>query len=343
MKKFINSILCVTVTLLLIFSVKSNAASLDKLNITTDKQTVNPNTNVVVNMDFGQALGAYTFEIDYDNKLFEYVSAEGGTANDNGTKLIVTFYDTTGGTSPRSNMSATFKAKDGITTSNPTDFAITANGLANADASVNYDDITTPIIKNVVVEPQYTDYNINLTYTGEIQKNTEKDMKLTISSPMGRYYDHVRLVADSQTPSGANVKLIASDNQQLQHDIIESGWGDASGYAIGGANVNQTLDAKGIFSEDGKYTITLKLIDRDSSDAAIATKTFDIMVGTNTPAQTPEQTPEQKPDPEQKPSSNDNTKEPEELPKTGYNELIIIVPMLLVLMIAYLKLNKKKL
>ena len=35
-------------------------------------------------------------------------------------------------------------------------------GLANADASVRYDDITTPIIKNLIVEPAYEDYTPNL-------------------------------------------------------------------------------------------------------------------------------------------------------------------------------------
>ena len=35
---------------------------------------------------------------------------------------------------PRTNMSVTFKAKEGIITSNPTDLSVTAEGLANADA-----------------------------------------------------------------------------------------------------------------------------------------------------------------------------------------------------------------
>lgn len=368
MKKIFNTILFVIIAFLLIFSVKSNAADLDTLDITTDKQIVNPNTNVVLNIDFGRELNSYTFNIDYDDALFEYVSVEGATANNTGTKVIATYYDSTGGTNPRTSMSVTFKAKDGITTSNPTDFSITAAGLAYVDTStVSFDDITTPIIKNVVVEPKYTDYDIDLKYTGEIKSGVEKDMQLTVSSVLGRYYDHARIIAESQTPGDATVKLLATDDQQLEHDIIESGWGDASGYKIGGDNVNQVLNVRGLFSEEGKYSITIKLIDRDDSDAVIATKTFDITVAANvtdetpeqTPGQTPEQTPEEKPEetpeetptetpeqtpeqtPTQTPEQTPNEETPEELPKTGYNELIVIVPMLVILMFAYARLSRK--
>ena len=60
------------------------------------------------------------------------------------------YYDTTGGTNPKENMSVTFKAKSNITTVNPTDFMITAEGLGNSDASVVYDDISIPIKKEIL-------------------------------------------------------------------------------------------------------------------------------------------------------------------------------------------------
>ena len=58
--------------------------------------------------------------------------------------------------------SVTFRAKPDITTSNPTEFTITGEGLSNSDASVTFDDITIPIVKNVTVEPclLYTSYII---------------------------------------------------------------------------------------------------------------------------------------------------------------------------------------
>ena len=225
-------------------------------------------------IEFGQDLGAYTFDIAYDNNIFEYVSAEGGTANDTSTKVRVTFYDSSGGTNPRTNMSVTFRAKADITTSNPTEFSVTAEGLANADASVSYDDITIPIVKNVTVEPEYIDYTLKLEHTGEIIKGEAKEMTLSYSSPMGKYYEHARLIAEATTPGTGNVTLIGKDQAQLDHDIIQSGWGDAQGYKIGGKDVSQVLNVNATFSEAGEYSITLKLIDRDNSDNVIAEETF---------------------------------------------------------------------
>lgn len=152
MKKIVNIIAIFVIAFVTLFSLNAYAASLTGINVTTTKTTIHPGENVTVDIAFGENLGSYTFEVAYDNNLFEYVSSEGGTANDTGEKVIVTFYDTTGGTNPRSSMSVTFKAKD-VTTSNSTNFSITASGLANADASTVYDDITDPIVKTVVVEP----------------------------------------------------------------------------------------------------------------------------------------------------------------------------------------------
>lgn len=154
MKKIFSIVLGTTIALMLVFSIKSEAASLSNISVTTEKQTIKPGENVVVTIEFGQSLGSYTFDIAYDNNIFEYVSATGGTANDTGSKVRVYYFDQTGGNSPRTDMSVTFKAKSSLTTSNPTNFLVTAEGLANADASVTYDDITTPIRKDVVVEPE---------------------------------------------------------------------------------------------------------------------------------------------------------------------------------------------
>ena len=197
--------------------------------------------NVKLEIDFGKALGAYTFDIAYDNNIFEYVNVDGGTANDTSDKVRVTYYDSTGGTNPRNNMIIEFKAKDGITTSNPTEFTITAEGLANADASESYDDITSPIVKNVTVEPEYVDYTINLETSGDIIVGEENEMTLSYSSPMGHYYEHARLIGEAISPNGATVKLLGTDEANLEHDIIESGWGDAQGYKIGGKDVSQVL------------------------------------------------------------------------------------------------------
>lgn len=349
MKKIISIFTIITLLTMLIFTGTVYAAGLDTIDVETDKTTVRPGEEVKVTVQFGEDLGAYTFNVAYDNKIFEYVSAEGGTANDTTDKVKVVYHDTTGGTNPRTNMSVTFRAKADITTSNPTEFLITAEGLANSDASVNYDDITTPIVKNVTVEPEYVDYTLKLEHAGEIVKDEEKAMTLSYSSPMGRYYEHARLIAEATTPAGATVQLLANDQSNLEHDIIQSGWGDAQGYKIGGKDVSQVLQAKAIFSQAGDYSITLKLIDRDNSDQVIVEQAFQFTaLETATPA--PEPTPTPTPDVPEQPVTPEEVKpeevKPEEtpkvLPKTGNNLYIPIIVILIALISSYIYYNKKK-
>lgn len=341
MKKVLHVITIFTALLLLMFSINSYAATpLNSVKVDTDKTVVNPGTNVKVKINFGQDLGSYTFDVAYDNKLFEYVSAEGGTANDNGTRVRVVFFDSSGGTSPRQDMTVTFRAKADITTSNPTDFSVTAEGLANNDASVNYDDITIPIKKSVTVEPKYVDYTFKLQYSGDIIEKKEKDMTLSYSSPMGRYYDHVRLVAEATTPNGASVQLLGKDESQVEHDVIKDGWGEASGDKIGGKNVSQTLKLRGLFSNAGKYTVKFKLIDLDNSNSVIAEKQYQFNVlektttgsnnnQTNKPENTNQnQTSNKNQDKIDNKVETNNKTMPTKLPKTGYN---IYLPALLIL------------
>ena len=309
MKKTFIIFAAIVILSMIIFMPNSYAAALNTIDIDTDKTIVRPGEEVLLNINFGQNLGAYTFDIDYDNNIFEYVSVDGGNANLVNDKVKVTFYDQTGGTNPRNYMSATFRAKADITTSNPTEFAVTAEGLANADASVQFDDITTPIVKNLTVEPDYVDYTIKLEHSGEIAKGQEKTMSLSYSSPMGRYYEHARLIAEATTPAGAAVQLLATDSANLEHDIIQSGWGDAQGSKIGGKDASQVLQTRAIFSEEGGYTITLKLIDRDNSDSVIAEKEFNFSVlkeltPTPTPTITPTPTMQATPTPQETTQDN---------------------------------------
>lgn len=338
MKKIIGIITIIAIFTVLIFSGKTYAASLDTIDVQTDKTTVAPGEQVSLTINFGQSLGAYTFDISYDNNLFEYVSADGGTANNTGDKVRVVFFDSTGGTNPRTNMSVKFKAKSDITTSNPTELTVTGNGLANADASVTFDDITTPIVKNVTVEPNYVDYTIKLEPAGPVVKEKENAMTLSFSSPMGRYYEHARLVAEATTPAGATVQLLATDSSNLEHDIIQSGWGDPQGYKIGGKDVSQVLQVRGVFSHVGTYTITLKLIDRDNGDSVISQKAvqFNVLEESQiTPDNNTGTTEETK-------LNQTNKKTPTKLPKTGSNIYVPIGIILFALVGVYVYFNKNR-
>ena len=349
MKKIISVVILSLIIVTLGFAGNVNAASLDTITLDTNKEIVNPGQEVTLNINFGKDLGSYTFDIAYDNNLLEYVNVEGGTPSDNGTRVRVAFYDSSGGTNPRNNMKITFRAKTGITTSNPTELSVTAEGLANNDASEQYDDITTPIVKNITVEPVYEDYKINLSYEGKIIQNEEKDMKLEISSNMGRYYEHARIIAEAVTPEGGQVTLKGIDEQSLEHDIIQSGWGDPQGEKIGGANVSKILNLKANFTKAGNYTITINLIDRDLSDSIIASKTFDINVletegqiednenqeGNNVNEEKNEIKNEEKIE-----ENNNEENLPKTLPKTGRN--IFIPAVILIIGIAIITYIVKK-
>ncbi len=335
MKKIISFIAIFALIFTFFLTTTTFAASLDTLNVESNKTIVRPGEEVNLTINFGEALGAYTFDIAYDNNIFDFVSVDGGTSNNTGDKVRVTFYDTTGGTNPRQNMSIVFKAKDGITTSNPTELTVTGEGLANADASVTYDDITTPIVKNITVEPEYQPYVLNLEYTGDIIFGEEKDMKLSYSSTMGRYYEHARLIATATTPEGASVKLTGVNaGEQAEQDIILSGWGDPQGYKIGGKDVLQTLNVKALFTDAGDYTITLKLIDRDNGDGVIAEKQFSFTAKEHEqeitpPAEEPPKAPETNNDQTtNNGQTTNNVQKPSTLPKTGDN---IYIPMAVVL------------
>lgn len=338
MKKIVNLIAIFLVLFLLTFTINIYAATLDNLDIKTDKETVHPGETVTLNVAFGQEMGAYTVNVDYDENLLEYVSAEGGTTNNTGSKVIVVYYYNAGGSeTPRSSMSVTFKAKEGIITTNPTDLSITLTGLGTPDADP-INDITVPIVKNLIVEPVYVDYDIALNYTGEIIPNEEKDMEIVISSSMGKSYEHTRIIAEAVTPNGENVKLLATDSQSLEHDIIQSGWGSADGDSIGGKDVVKKLATRGVFSGYGDYSITLKLIDRDNSDSIIASKTFTIAVKEKTAEIVPPAEEQVPPVTENKPAEE----APSTLPKTGNTIYLSILPIVAILTIAYVALRKKK-
>ena len=348
MKKIFNTILILSIlfTFILVFNPNlAQAAALDDIEIATNKDTVNPGDTITLTITFGKPLGAYTFDIAYDNNLLEYVETDGGTPNDNGTRVRVVFYDSTGGTNPKESMSITFRAKEGIMTSNPTDLAVTAEGLANPDASENYDDITIALEKNIVVEPRYEDYKFDLSYTGGPIINEEKEMILSLTSAMGKNYDHARIIAEATTPDRGNVQLKGTDETQTEYDIIDSGWGDPSGYAIGGQNVNKILSLRGIFDKAGEYTLTFKLIDRDNSDAVIAENTFTVTVIDTETTPPEEEIPENEPEGTVEENMTNTIEEnlPTQLPKTGINLYIPIVVIVIAIMSTslYSSMNKK--
>lgn len=320
MKKTIAFILTSVLVIMIGLTGSSFAASLNNVTIDTNKTTVHPGEQVKLTVKFGKALSAYTFKIAYDRNLFSFVSVDDSEVNTNDTqdKLIAEFHDSKGGANPRSSVSINFKAKSDIVTSNPTELTVVGEGFASVEngTTVTYDDITVPMVKNITVEPDFKNYVLKLEHTGEIIAKQEKDMTLSYSSSMGRPYEHARLIAEATSPAGGNVKLmVLNSREQVEQDIIESGWGDPQGYAIGGKDVSQVLKVKGLFSKVGDYKITLKLIDRDNSDSVISEKQFSFKV---VEKEITGATGTDKEEPTKNPTTTEN-KKPTTLPKTGNN------------------------
>ncbi len=359
MKKIVSLIL-MSLLIFCALQINVNAASIPLNSVTVDvtKEKILPGENVTVNINFGTELGAYTFDVAYDNNIFEYVSSEGGTENDNGTRVRVTYYDSAGGTNPRSNMSVTFKAKENITSTNPTDFSITAEGLANSDASQEYDDITTPIKKNVTVEPNYVDYTIDFNYSGKIIFGEEKAMELVTKSSMGRNYDHVKMKVEvTKKPSdSATVQLLAIEKTRNQVDLVQEGWGEPDGYKLGGKDAEQVLEVQALFSEVGEYGIKISLLDKDSSDAVIVEKDFIFNVVENSVNnENNGNTNETVPGENETTGETENTENatntenvenieemPENLPKTGMTKYIYIITAVAILGAAYFTIKSEK-
>lgn len=277
MKEKVRIFSIIIFLVMFIFIQDTYAVSLNAIDVQTSKTIVRPGEEVTVLVEFGEALSSYTVKIAYDDNIFDYVSSEGGTAVNTFDKIIISYGDTDIPVDARSRVSVTFRAKSSLTTTNPTDFVVTADNLKNVDGSITYDPITTGVTNNLTVEPEYEDYTIKLTHVDEIIKEKEIAMVLSYSSTMGRPYAHARLVAEVAS-DGGNVKLLGTDTLGVDHDIIAEGWGAQEGYEIGGKGVVQELHVRAIFSEIGDYTITLKLVDKENSDMVIAQNSFPFTV-----------------------------------------------------------------
>ena len=109
-------------------------------------------------------------------------------------------------------------------------------------------------------------------------------MELVTKSSMGRNYDHVKMKVEvTKKPSdNANVQLLAIEKTRNQVDLVQEGWGEPDGYKLGGKDAEQVLEVQALFSEVGEYVIKISLLDKDSSDAVIATKDFTFNIETTT-------------------------------------------------------------
>lgn len=339
MKKLYSLIGILFLTIILLVqsttTVFAQELKLETVEVNVNRTKIAPGQEVTLTTSFGKALGAYTITAQYDKNVFDYVRSDGGEASNQDGKVILTYYYSQGKGSPRTSATITFKAKTTIYADTPTNFSVTLTGLSNPDNSEEYEDITEAFKKDVLVQPNYVNYNLKLEYTGIILPNLEKNMNLITESALGKNYDHVRLTATvTKTPSkNATVKLMAMDEEDAQVDLLHSGWGEEGGYKLGGKDVKQVLALRGEFSEIGDYTIHVKLIDRDNADKTIVEKDFNIKVGEQTTSETEKNKGQQ--------TETNKENKPSTLPKAGGTEFTAITIVAIISAAAYLYYTKK--
>ena len=137
MKKTIICITILAILLMTVFTGTVYADTLDDFSVSVDKKLIHPNENVVLTVTFGKPLGTFTIKVDFDDDIFEYVSTENGTGNAEGDKVTVEYNEST---TTKDDTKITFKAKEGLKTSNPTDFTVTGSNLKSENGTTTYED-----------------------------------------------------------------------------------------------------------------------------------------------------------------------------------------------------------
>ena len=187
------------------------AATLENFIIDIDKEIVHPNEEVTLKIDFGKVLSEFEINIAYDRNLFEYFSTDKDiNLYDNGDIVTLT-YPTLSTTEPLKEISVTFKAKDNIITTNPTNFKTTLQNMKDGISAENLENPLLPIEKNIIVEPIYKEYKFDLEFNELIIPNEESNMKLILKSDMGQSYTNTRIYARIVSDIEGEAQITAID------------------------------------------------------------------------------------------------------------------------------------
>lgn len=120
------------------------------------------------------------------------------------------------------------------------------------------------------------EYSFDLQYTGTVIKNVEKNANVLLVGVNGTLYTNVQIKVDITGP--ATPKILATDSNGVEYDIAQLGsWGPPSGFAVQGDFTN-TTPIKATFTEEGRYTIVLSLIDLSNNNSIITATSFDVDV-----------------------------------------------------------------
>lgn len=124
--------------------------------------------------------------------------------------------------------------------------------------------------------------HFDISYTGEVKVNEEKDTNIILAGQSTPTHTNVRVKVEIEGP--ATPKLMATDSLGTTIDIAQWGyWGPEAGFAISGTFTNET-PVKATFTKAGAYTIKLTLLDVQNANDILAQKTVTIQVKEDEPA-----------------------------------------------------------
>ena len=341
-----KSLAKVGVLVLLFLSIQINcfAESLENLKIDLDKNIVHPNEEVTLKIDFGRNLSEFEINIAYDRNLFTYYSANKDiNLYDNGDIASIT-YPTMSTKEPVSEIEITFKAKEQIQTTNPTDLKVTIQNIKDSSSGELLENPILPIENKLIVEPIYKDYQFLLEYDDALIPNKDINMKLILKSDMGQIYKNTKIYATITNEVEGEVQMNATDLLGNDYNILKDGFGGKYGESIGGLNVSKELNLNTRFSDFGNYKVLFELRDLNNSDFVIASQTFNLKVEDEMQTLNSSNglsSEELKTEEKIESNKNEVVYKPTTLPKAGSTIYFLILPICGILILIYCIFKKK--
>ena len=172
--------------------------------------------------------------------------------------------------------------------------------------------------------------NFIISYDGIVVENEAKAVNIVLEGKSAPTYTKVRVKVDVSGP--ATPKLIAKDSLGADFDIAQTGyWGPDTGFPIQGDFKNET-PVTATFPKAGEYTITVSLLNLESGNSVITTKSITVDVQeqaamTNTIENTIVNTVE---------NTVVNNEEATELPKTGTSLVEYVIYAFVILAFIYM-------
>ena len=115
-----------------------------------------------------------------------------------------------------------------------------------------------------------------LKYDGDVVINETKDASVILRGTNATTYSNVRVKVEVEGPG--TPKIIAIDTSDQEFDLVDiKYWGPPEGFPVAGTFENET-PIKATFPVAGTYTIKLSLVNMQSSEAEIISKSYNIEV-----------------------------------------------------------------